>query len=637
MIPAKLRNRAARLSQVKAGANPTKKSALLTSERWDELSPRIQAKIEQDRAAHRQSVTRSAFNLPLMAHAASKVKATQMWDLPDTAKVALAGDVHELCKKTAKMNSRDRAIQTVAYAAETLFKKAPESWVTVGQLKSWRAMGCTAAQQESPVLDALLTDGMAQIAHFDVHQAHLGKVAKTIKTQEDFDARCATLGITTERVDHRLARAYLAKLAEQAMKQAQEKKIAQDAGWKQNGSGNWMYDPEGQFASVPEDAWENTPPLVVAEDGGYNSYAENSEYPTGSISKEEIKEFLMMDSDEQPTEEEMDLGMLEMAKDLALDGYQGLAPKDELEAKQAQNMAVSDIKALGFEAQWEEDTQADVSWMEPEDLADWEKGDRIQWMCYVRGPDGEVHASLSGIDLGKDGHPDSNPYKGEVEKDLFPEAHAAWVAAGSKEASEEPKIAEAVAFDTIQASWVKKAQFNTVETATHFAMLEPNDGAIVASIYKKPDVGPGFSAIATEIFATEDAAKLKTAEILAKIGQEEDDEDDYEEDEDEDERLTDEESSAIEEMLLGDYEILQSNDSLNPVGTIVSISHWEGPVSPQIIQEEMNNLYARGDSSNPAVGNDIWNMYWLIDGLLNGKLKKLDGDVDLQLLEKAMY
>ena len=515
MIPVKKRNKAAKLSQWGAGPNPARVSSLLTSDAWKGVEGRIQDRIAQDKQNHEASVRKYSHDLLLTAHVAAKAKAANLFELPEDSRVAIAGEVYDTCKKAAKENPRDRGVQTIAKAAETVFKKSPESWVTVGQLKAWRATACTANQRETEAVDSLLTDSMAGIARFDAHQAQMGKMAKKIVSQQDFDQVCAIMGITTDRVDHRLARAYLARMVNE--------KVAQEA----------------------------------APNMG--------EGPTGDEPK-------------------------------------------ELEPKVAADFHWEDAAVeIGEEG---------VICMLPNGMVGrvHDDGGAMRWV--VTNDNGDVQA---------EGHAETlEGGKGEVQEwwQNYSSSH--------QTAEEEPSIKEATRIARIQDSWMKKADLEMVKAGDHFALLGPINGQISSTIYGSD----GVTKVAEQMFATMDEAKAVTAETLAKIGQFEDEE--MEELEEEEAGISHEECEELEEMLLGDYEIVEHLDDLNPKGVILSLDHFEQEITPVSI-EDMGNVHARGDSSNEKVGNDIWSLYWILENLARGKIKKLDGDVNQELVEKALY
>jgi hypothetical protein len=71
-------------------------------------------------------------------------------------------------------------------------------------------------------------------------------------------------------------------------------------------------------------------------------------------------------------------------------------------------------EAAGATFYWEVDDLDSSEWSD-------EKPPYQQWVCIARTAEGEVFASLCGIDFGRDGDPWSNPYRRIVEAELATE------------------------------------------------------------------------------------------------------------------------------------------------------------------------------------------------------------------------
>ena len=83
-------------------------------------------------------------------------------------------------------------------------------------------------------------------------------------------------------------------------------------------------------------------------------------------------------------------------------------------ARAAMQLAIAEdaAKNLGFMFEWEHDVDRDSS-----DFSN-EKPAWLLWVCCAYDVEGELSASLGGIDLGRDGYPRGNPYKRIVEAEL---------------------------------------------------------------------------------------------------------------------------------------------------------------------------------------------------------------------------
>lgn len=79
--------------------------------------------------------------------------------------------------------------------------------------------------------------------------------------------------------------------------------------------------------------------------------------------------------------------------------------------------AERDGREAGLSFQWSEDYRDSSEWSD-------EKPSWVQYICVCFAPDGIMLASLSGVDFGRDGTPESNPYRRVVEAELAIEALA---------------------------------------------------------------------------------------------------------------------------------------------------------------------------------------------------------------------
>lgn len=82
----------------------------------------------------------------------------------------------------------------------------------------------------------------------------------------------------------------------------------------------------------------------------------------------------------------------------------------------AESMARAEQAArnAGFSFQWCEDDLDSSEWCD-------ERPAWKQYACICYGPDGEIMASLSGVDFGRDGTPQNNYYRRVVEAELASE------------------------------------------------------------------------------------------------------------------------------------------------------------------------------------------------------------------------
>jgi len=205
--------------------NPAKQSALLTSDSWSDVMPRVAASIESGKENLEQSKERYA-NLPtLREHAlAAKQAKANFFTMPDKARVTTVGDFYEVAKHYASQVPNDRAAQLVRKTAENRFKRASLAVLTIGEIKNWvksaRLLG------NSPAVDLMVTDGLAQIAAFPDQYNVFQRQAHLIKSQNDFDRVTAEHGLTSNSFEHRFARAYLAKLIEDAQNEDPAKTAA---------------------------------------------------------------------------------------------------------------------------------------------------------------------------------------------------------------------------------------------------------------------------------------------------------------------------------------------------------------------------------------------------------------------------
>jgi hypothetical protein len=67
---------------------------------------------------------------------------------------------------------------------------------------------------------------------------------------------------------------------------------------------------------------------------------------------------------------------------------------------------------------------------------------------------------------------------------------------------------------------------------------------------------------------------------------------------------------ALIEMIMdtGEFEVTRSLDEFHPKGTVINFEMREG-------DEEDETLYLRGRSTHPEVGEDTWQVLWILDGL----------------------
>ncbi len=77
--------------------------------------------------------------------------------------------------------------------------------------------------------------------------------------------------------------------------------------------------------------------------------------------------------------------------------------------------AEAHAKDVGYIFEWGYDDVDSSEWSD-------ETPPYAQWICIVRDANGEVLASLGGIDFGRDGEPWGDPYKRVVEAELASEA-----------------------------------------------------------------------------------------------------------------------------------------------------------------------------------------------------------------------
>jgi hypothetical protein len=86
--------------------------------------------------------------------------------------------------------------------------------------------------------------------------------------------------------------------------------------------------------------------------------------------------------------------------------------------------------------------------------------------------------------------------------------------------------------------------------------------------------------------------------------------------EDKDQALSNLLDELIDAIKNTEFTVVKRINELHPEGTIISfIGEEEG---------EGLNTYLRGNSTNPAVGSDIWNIDWICENLESGKLECLD-------------
>ena len=102
-------------------------------------------------------------------------------------------------------------------------------------------------------------------------------------------------------------------------------------------------------------------------------------------------------------------------------------------ARCARELAIAerDGTARGLVAQWEEDTDADTSWLDTEDYSQEDRDAARFWSCIVRHESGHVLASMHGIHEDTRDSASFRRYQREVRAELFQEALAQLAKAGA--------------------------------------------------------------------------------------------------------------------------------------------------------------------------------------------------------------
>lgn len=140
---------------------------------------------------------------------------------PDSLQVCLSGDFAEMVRHYALQFPNDRGAQFMRKTSEARFKRTASKWLTMGEIRAWEK-SARQMTKGSIALEAMVTDGLAQIADVPDQYNKLARTAKLVATQADFDQKVAELGINGDSIEHRFARAYLAKLAERNIAQSDE-------------------------------------------------------------------------------------------------------------------------------------------------------------------------------------------------------------------------------------------------------------------------------------------------------------------------------------------------------------------------------------------------------------------------------
>lgn len=454
MIPKKSRTAGSKLGFAGPDASSNNRarrsSALLNSSGWtDALRGRIANRIADDQAGVRDSARRAAIggaNTLLVSHLASKVRHASLEDLVDTQRLATTADVRNLVRTAALADRRDQGLAHVDRIAEKAWRRDPEGWVTAGALREWRAAAMTVAQGATAI-DTVLSDGIASIARFDVHGEQLSRVARTIKSQADFDQACATLGLVGDRIDHRLARAFLARAVNQKSAQSSlwqgmacvypDGRIGEVHAAEDDFLIEWVLWSAGDVKDVEafgsadtlEDAQRDCD-AAHAADQTAKTAAKWEQNPEGDASS-----FVLVDSAGNVLGATADSGSDGFCAYCGLDEMpcaQGLSSLEEAKAaveeavnqggisadaaKTAQQLSVEEIEALGFEFHYEDDQYPDISWMDADQKAEYEAGELLMLRAWVTGPDGQTYDSLGGIAV----HSTSDDYlTGELRGELL--------------------------------------------------------------------------------------------------------------------------------------------------------------------------------------------------------------------------
>lgn len=74
--------------------------------------------------------------------------------------------------------------------------------------------------------------------------------------------------------------------------------------------------------------------------------------------------------------------------------------------------------------------------------------------------------------------------------------------------------------------------------------------------------------------------------------------------------------------------ILKTKDHLNQKGDSIEFTG-----QTEVHRRDTSNYYIRGNSTNPKVGNDIWSIEWVANGLENKSLTTGSRRRDLELVE----
>lgn len=230
-------------------------SAFGTSKGWEKLMPRVAAQINADRdrlAASQKRATRNLFQDLAFDVRSRKASYEQM---PDSMNVATPGDFSEMARHYALQAPTDRAATFMRTASENRFKRNASHLLTMGEVRAWEK-SARALNPKSAAVEAIMTDGLAQVASLPDQYNFLNRRASLVTDQASFEKVAGELGLTSNTLEHRFARAYLAKAAESqaARKKTAKRKVAQEEVVKEfDYQGKWVVilkDSDGLFAAT---------------------------------------------------------------------------------------------------------------------------------------------------------------------------------------------------------------------------------------------------------------------------------------------------------------------------------------------------------------------------------------------------
>ncbi len=204
------------------GARDTRRIASVdvTLSSWNDTLPGLVARMDAEKARTIESQVAHKGDRFLEMSQRVRARVASYEATPDSMRVCSAGDFHLVARHYALQAPNDRAAQLMRQSAEGRFKKAAahsklvDSTLTMGEIRQWEKAASMGSATRSPVVLAMLTEGLAQVATLPDQHNFLNRRARRIASQADFDQQVAELGIMSGSVEHRFARAYLARQAE---------------------------------------------------------------------------------------------------------------------------------------------------------------------------------------------------------------------------------------------------------------------------------------------------------------------------------------------------------------------------------------------------------------------------------------